>query len=336
MTTTTTTKATTGKALLLTAKAQTPAEISPRIIDLCLPAAAPGHAVVEVQAAAVNPSDVKAALGMMPHATWPRTPGRDFAGKIVSGPAEWMGAAVWGTGGDLGITRDGTHARYLVLPLEALSRKPASVSVAAAATVGVPFITAYEGLRRAQLSGQGQTVIVFGVNGKVGQASAQIATRAGATVIGVDRGDKGYAGHSTSPVRYLDGTRTDLASALLEATGGRGADIAYNTVGAPDFAPALESLAVGGTQVLISTIERSVPFDILAFYRRNLQMLGVDTLKLTVTQCAQILNTLAPGFDDGSLRAFEVDESTLIPLEQAAGAYRRVLEGSQDRVVLAP
>ena len=36
--------------------------------------------LIELKAAAVNPSDVKAILGAMPHAVWPRTPGRDFAG----------------------------------------------------------------------------------------------------------------------------------------------------------------------------------------------------------------------------------------------------------------
>jgi NADPH:quinone reductase-like Zn-dependent oxidoreductase len=127
-----------------------------------------------------------------------------------------------------------------------------------------------------------------------------------------------------------------LVQDLLTATDGRGADIAYNTVGSPYFDTALQTLAIGGTQVLISTIERNVSFDILAFYRRNLQMLGVDSLKLTVSQCAQVLNSLLPGFDDGSLMAFDVDETTLIPLSSAGDAYRKVLSGSMDRVVLAP
>lgn len=247
-----------------------------------------------------------------------------------------MGQDVWGTGGDLGVTRDGTHARYLVLPVSALSRKPKSVTVAAAATVGVPFITANEGLRRAGLRGAGQTIIVFGSNGKVGQAAVQLATRAGAKVIGVERGSSQYRGHASSVVTAFDAQDPDLVQKLLDATGGRGADIAYNTVGSPYFDTALATLAIGGTQVLISTIERNVSFDILAFYRRNLQMLGVDSLKLTVTQCAEVLNHLLPGFDDGSLKAFDVDESSLIPLSGAADAYRKVLSGSMDRVVLAP
>ena len=327
---------TTAQSLRLSAKAPTAADIAPAIVEQAQPTAAAGEAVVEILAAAVNPSDVKAALGSMPQAIWPRTPGRDFAGRVIAGPQEWMGQDVWGTGGDLGVTRDGTHARYLVLPVSALSRKPKSVTVAAAATVGVPFITANEGLRRAGLKGAGQTLIIFGSNGKVGQAAVQLATRAGAKVIGVERGSSQYRGHASSAVTAFDAQDPDLVKKLMDATGGRGADIAYNTVGSPYFETALATLAIGGTQVLISTIERNVSFDILAFYRRNLQMLGVDSLKLTVTQCAEVLNHLLPGFDDGSLKAFDVDESSLIPLSGAADAYRKVLSGSMDRVVLAP
>ncbi len=327
---------TSSHALRLSAKAASADELAPSIVAQPEPQADAGHAVIRVLAAAVNPSDVKAALGSMPQAIWPRTPGRDFAGRVVAGPAEWLGQEVWGTGGDLGVTRDGTHASYLTLPLEALSRKPANVSVAAAATVGVPFITANEGLRRAGLSGKGQTVLVLGANGKVGQAAVQLATRAGAAVIGVDRGTDQYRGHASAAVTMFDSATPDLAQRIMEATNGRGADIAYNTVGSPYFELALNSLAIGGTQILISTIERNVPFDILAFYRRNLQMLGVDSLKLSVSQCAQVLNALLPGFDDGSLRAFDVDDATLLPLSEAAFAYRKVLSGSMDRVVLAP
>lgn len=268
---------TTAQSLRLSAKAPTAADIAPAIVEQAQPTAAAGEAVVEIFAAAVNPSDVKAALGSMPQAVWPRTPGRDFAGRVIAGPQEWVGQDVWGTGGDLGVTRDGTHARYLVLPVSALSRKPKSVTVAAAATVGVPFITANEGLRRAGLKGAGQTLIIFGSNGKVGQAAVQLATRAGAKVIGVERGSSQYRGHASSAVTAFDAQDPDLVKKLMDATGGRGADIAYNTVGSPYFETALATLAIGGTQVLISTIERNVSFDILAFYRRNLQMLGVDS-----------------------------------------------------------
>ena len=91
------------KALRLHAKAASIETLALELVDQGPPPVQEGHAVVQVHAAAVNPSDVKAALGMMPHAVWPRTPGRDFAGRVVAGPADWLGVSVWGTGGDLAL-----------------------------------------------------------------------------------------------------------------------------------------------------------------------------------------------------------------------------------------
>jgi NADPH2:quinone reductase len=247
-----------------------------------------------------------------------------------------MGQEVWGTGGDLGITRDGTHARYLVLPVAALVRRPAHIAAASAAMAGVPFVTAYEGLRRAGLSGPGQTVVVFGSNGKVGQAAIQLASRAGARVIGVERGGEGYVGHAVSGVSVIDGSRDGIAQRVMELTSQTGADIAYNTVGSPYFAAALESLKVGGRQIVISTPDRNVPFDIQAFYRRDLQLIGVDSLKLDSARCAAVFRELLPGFEDGSLQSFPVSPAAVVPLAQAREAYIKVLEGAQDRPVLAP
>src|ERR1700747_234067 len=144
----------------------------------------PDEVVVAIEAAGVNPSDVKAATGLMPYATFPRTPGRDFSGVVVEGPREWRGKAVFGTSGDLGIRRDGTHASHLVVEAAALVEKPSGVSMEEAAGIGVPFVTAIEGFRRAGMPKPGEHVLVMGVNGKVGQAAVQLATWQGAKVIG--------------------------------------------------------------------------------------------------------------------------------------------------------
>lgn len=143
--------------------------------------------LIEVKAAAVNPSDVKAATGLMPYAVFPRTPGRDYAGVVVDGPEDTIGREVFGSSGDLGIRHDGTHASHLVVEAEAVVEKPKSISWEEAAGIGVPFVTAMEGFRRAGVPNRGETVLVMGVNGKVGQAAVQIATWQGARAIGVVR-----------------------------------------------------------------------------------------------------------------------------------------------------
>jgi NADPH2:quinone reductase len=311
-------------------------DLAPELISVERPAATDGHCVIEVRSAGVNMSDVKAALGAMPHAVWPRTPGRDYAGVVVDGPSDMIGMEVWGSGGELGIRRDGTHARYLVLKIDAVRAKPATVSMLEAGAVGVPFITAYEGLRRSGLPKPGEVVLVMGGNGKVGQATIQLATQAGATVFGVERGNEEYIGHASGPVDMIDASTQDIAEYVRAKTGGHGADIVFNTVGSPYFEQANRALAIGGRQVFIATIEKAVPFDIFSFYRGQHTYVGIDTLALDSLACARILDTLAPGFENGSLKPFPVLAETIYSLEDVVKGYRSVIGGSRERVVLKP
>src|ERR1041385_5408304 len=197
-------------ALRLNAKAADASSLAPAIEKRAL---TPGtdDGVVEIRAAGVNPSDVKAATGLMPYAVFPRTPGRDFAGVVVDGPREWIGREVFGSSGDLGIRRDGTHATHLVVEAAALVAKPANMSMDEAAGIGVPFVTAIEGFRRAGVPKPGETVLIMGINGKVGQAAAQLATWRGARVIGVARTEGGYRGHASSAVDVINATTGDVA-----------------------------------------------------------------------------------------------------------------------------
>jgi len=298
------------------------------------PHAKPGFAVVKVGAAAVNPSDVKASLGLMPQAVWPRTPGRDFAGVVVDGPGEWIGREVYGSGGDVGITRDGSHARFLVLPVAALRDRPRSISMDEAGAVGVPFVTAYEGFHRSGMPQSGQTVLVLGANGKVGQAAVQLATQGGARVIAVQRRAGPFEGFSNSPVDVIDATQGDIATRVRELTNGRGVDIAYNTVGSTYFDAANKSMAKGATQILISTNDRAVPFDIFAFYRGMHTFVGIDSLAMDCITATAQLDAMRDGFERGTLKPFPVARA--FTLDEALDAYRLVLSGSTDRVVLRP
>ncbi len=116
-----------GRCVRLLAKADDPASIAPSIERRAL-SRATNEVLIEVKAAAVNPSDVKAATGLMPYAVFPRTPGRDYAGVVIDGPEGWTGREVFGSSGDLGIRRDGTHANYLAVEAEALVEKPKNIS----------------------------------------------------------------------------------------------------------------------------------------------------------------------------------------------------------------
>ncbi len=292
--------------------------------------------VVEIRAAAVNPSDVKAAMGHMPYAVFPRTPGRDFAGVVVDGPSHLLGKEVFGSSGDLGIRRDGTHASHLVVEADALVEKPSNLTFDEAAGVGVPFVTAQEGLMRAGMPGPQDTVLVMGLNGKVGQATAQIASACGAQVIGVVRKPEGYEGFACHPVTVLDSSSVDVAAKVRELTGGRGATVVFNTVGEPYYESGTDALAVGGRQIFIASLTQQANFNIFKFFRGRHSYFGIDTLALSSVASGERLRALVPGFATGALKPFPVADHAVYPFSRASEAYVAVIGWSRDRVVLRP
>jgi len=323
------------KAIRLNAKASDAGSMAPAVEERIL-ARERDEVVVEVKAAGVNRSDVKAATGQMPYAVFPRTPGRDFAGIVVGGPPEWLGRQVFGSSGDLGIRRDGTHASHMIVETAALVEKPATLSMEEAAGIGVPFVTAIEGFRRARMPTAQETVLILGVNGKVGQAAAQIAASHGAKVIGVVRKDEGYVGHASAPLEVINSATTDVAARVRELTDGKGAQIVFNTVGSPYFQAAHKSLALDGRQVLIATIEKLVQFDILEFYRGRHTYVGIDTLGFSSIASAEVLKVALPGFASGHLKPYPIDPNAIYPFSDARAAYLAASGLSRDRVILRP
>ena len=323
------------RCVRVAAKAADPASLALAIEGVVLSRAA-NEVLIEVKAAAVNPSDVKAATGLMSYAVFPRTPGRDYAGVVIDGPPGSIGREVFGSSGDLGIRRDGTHATHLVVEADAIVEKPKNLSWEEAAGIGVPFVTAMEGFRRVGMPMKDETVLVMGVNGKVGQAAVQIATWIGARVVGVVRKKEPYEGHANSRVEVIDASAADVAARVRELTDGKGADIVYNTVGDPYFQAAHKSLAVRGRQILIAAIDRIVQFNILEFYRGQHTYVGIDTLALSSTATGAVLGELGSGFASGHLKPFPISPGAIYPLEDAKAAFVAVAGSSRDRVILRP
>jgi NADPH2:quinone reductase len=323
------------RCVRLNAKADDVSALAPTVERRTVSRAA-NEVLIEIKAAAVNPSDVKAATGLMAYAVFPRTPGRDYAGVVIDGLSGMIGREVFGSSGDLGIRRDGTHATHLAVEADAVVDKPSGISWEEAAGIGVPFVTAMEGFRRAGLPKKDETVLVMGVNGKVGQAATQIASWHGARVIGVVRKREPYEGHANSKVEVIDASAVDVATGVRELTGGKGADIVFNTVGDPYFAAARQSLALRGRQILIAAVNPVVPFNILEFYRGQHSYVGIDTLGLSSVATGAVLRELGPGFAGGHLKPFPIREAAIYPLEDAKRAFVAVAGSSRDRVILRP
>jgi NADPH:quinone reductase len=291
----------------------------------------PGEIVVRIRAASLNPSDAKNILGRMEGTTLPRTPGRDFAGIVERGPAEMIGMEVWGTGGDIGFTRDGTHAELLVVPVGGVCPKPKNLSFEEAAAAGVNFVTAWLGLIEVARFQPAETVVTTGARGGVASAVTQIAKWKGGRTIGVDRTPLTEERQKRFKIDHFllaspDENYKAMVDGVLRITGGKGVDVGFDCVGGALFEPSMRTLGDLGRQVNITSVgDRRVCFDLLHFYHQRLSLYGVDSRKYDATASAAILRRLIPGFESGALTPLPVVKG--FRLDEAKQAYAEVNSG---------
>jgi NADPH:quinone reductase-like Zn-dependent oxidoreductase len=295
-----------------------------------IPQPGPGEVLIEVHAAAVNPLDVANAQGLL-GTPLPKIPGGDFAGVVVS-DGDHFGEEVWGTGPALGMALDGnrpgTHAQFVAIPETWLSRKPERLTMAEAAAVGRSHWAAWETLINMMEIMPGETILITGGGGMVGQAATAIARWRGAEVI--------IAGlHRPSGVeRFIDTTSGDLAEAVLELTDRRGADLVLDTVGGALFVPALRSLRYDGRIVGLHGGAEPIQLDVNEIYNRQLRVTGLATVFYDGAQVARIFDQLRALFDHGLLAPPAVKTW---PLANSVEAYQTVINGSAGiKQVLVP
>jgi NADPH2:quinone reductase len=287
-----------------------------------VPEPGPGEVLVEVHAAAVNPLDVVNAAGLL-GTPLPVIPGGDYAGIVVSGGGH-AGQEVWGSGPALGMAlgtkRPGTHARFVTLPEAWLSRKPERLTMTQAAAVGRSYFVAWQTVINVMELMPGETILITGGAGMVGQAATAIARWRGAEPIIADRRRPDGAEH------FIDTSSSDIREAVLELTGGGGADLALDTVGGALFQPALRSLRFGGRMTgIFSAPEPQADFPVSEIYNRQLHVTGLASVFMDGADVARIFDQLRPLFDRGLLTPPAVQTW---PLENAAKAYQTVLDGS--------
>ena len=205
-----------------------------RLATVARPVADAGEVLVRVAASGVNPLDLKIREGVAEHARQklPAILGIDLAGTVVAtGPGVTRfrpGDEVFGMTGGVG-GYQGSLAQYAAVDADLLALKPANLSMREASVVPLVFITAWEGLVDRMTVRAGQTVLVLGGAGGVGQMAIQIARARGAEV---------FATGSASSKQTIEGLgasfidRSDAVEAFVtRLTGDRGFELVYDTVG---------------------------------------------------------------------------------------------------------
>lgn len=289
------------------------------------PTPGPNEALVKIIATGISPSDILNSKGGFPDTTYPRIPGRDYAGIVESGPDHLVGKAVFGTSGDsLGFTADGVHAEYAIVPADALTPKPEGLSFAQAAAVPLTFTVGVLALNRARLA-KGETAMVIGASGNVGGAAVQIAKQMGAKVLTAARRDWADVNTASDP---------EFKKAM-ELTGGKGVDVIFETTGSPQLMhAALGVLAQGGRLPFIAaprTGSRDFTFDMKDLYRNDNSIVGVNSLNVSIQGTATDLAKMTTAFDKGDLKAPEDSSFEIIGIDQAVDAYK---SGSKKKFII--
>ena len=150
----------------------------------------------------------------------------------------------------------------------------------------------------------GEWVIVSGAAGAVGSVASDLARARGAQVIALVKDEEDAKLLDRSKVdAIVETNRDDLEQVVRDATGGKGANVALNAVGASVFPTFLNSLAAGGRMVVYSVAYggRETTPDLLALYRKRHQIFGLDTVAIHVVDGAKILSQAAPLFESGKI-----------------------------------
>ena len=216
------------------------------VVTVPRPTPGSGQVLVRIFASGVNPLDVKICEGTAAQSKiqLPAILGLDLAGVIESvGPGVIRfkpGDKVFGMTGGVGATQ-GTLAQYAAVDADLIALKPACLTWREAAALPMAFLTAWEGLVDQANVRAGESVLISGGAGGVGQIVVQIALARGAKVFATDSAPRlvRISNLGATAVNY---ETTTMEQCVALHTAGRGFDVIYDTVGGATLDAAFESV----------------------------------------------------------------------------------------------
>jgi len=260
------------------------------LAEVPTPEPGPGQLLVRVLAAVANFPDVLMCQGTYQvRPPLPFTPGAELSGEVVSAGPETSGFDPGDRVAGPAALPHGGFAEYALMPAESVVRPPAVLDDAEAAPFHMNYQTGWFGLhRRAQLKA-GETLLVHAAAGGVGSAAVQLGKAAGARVIGVVGGpDKAVVARELGCDVVVDRYAEDFVAVVKEVTGGRGADVVYDSVGGDAFRRSTKCIAFEGRIVIVGFASGDIPSAALNHALvKNYSILGLHWgLYVRVDPCA--------------------------------------------------
>ena len=213
----------------------------------------PGEVRVAVEAFTLNFNDLDGVYGRYRTVAppLPYTPGMEVLGRVESvgeGATAIVGDRVVGVPGGA----FGGYAALAVCPDAMTFGMPDAIRLPDAAAIYMPFHLAWLAVHERAGLRAGETMLVHAAAGGAGNTAVQLGVRAGATVIAT-AGSPDKVAHCRSMGAHvaIDYTATDFVEAVIEATGGRGVDVAFDTVGGDVTTRTFRCMAFNGRHLLV-------------------------------------------------------------------------------------
>jgi alcohol dehydrogenase, propanol-preferring len=319
-----------------------------RVVERQVSEPGAGQVRIRVEACGICHTDAATVTGTYPGLTLPRVPGHEVVGRIEalgSGVSKWKIGQRVGVGliagedgvcepcrrGDTvncenpvvsGVTADGGYAEVMIAEARAIASVPDELTSAEAAPLLCAGITTYNALRNAGLRG-GDLVAVQGIGG-LGHLGVQFARHMGFRTVAIGRGrDKEKLAKDLGAHVYID-TSADNPATVLKRMGGARAILTTATSG-DAMGPLVSGLVVRGKLIVVGVPQDPIQLNAfpLVFGGRSVYgSLTGTAMDQEDTLAFSVLENIRPMIETA-------------PLEQAADAYARMMQGkARFRMVL--
>jgi NADPH:quinone reductase-like Zn-dependent oxidoreductase len=272
-----------------------PSDMSLALREAPKPQPAPGRLLVRVRAAGLNRGELLRHGLTKPGAA--KIGGTEGAGEV-----EGTGARVMGR-------LPSSFAEYALMDESDAIPVPPNLSWEEAAAIPITFLVVYDMLVQQGGLGKNEWLLVTGASAGVGVAALLAAKALGAKVIGTSGSEEKLKKLSSLGLDVAIQTRKpDFSGKVLEATGGKGADLVVNNVGGSVFAECVKSLGYEGRLATVGYVDgvMKAEMDIEALHSKRLRLFGVSNKMRTAAQRAVtvqgFIRDFLPLFASGKLK----------------------------------
>ena len=254
-----------------------------RFADVPDPRPGAGEVVLDVHYAGLNPADRYLSEAQYPsRPPLPHVLGRDGVGVVTEvGPGVERikpGERYSVLRGEVGVSRWGTFAERVAVPVESLVNVPDGWTEPQAAGATLVYLTAYQAITQwPDLPAKGASVLVTGASGGVGVATVQLAAAMGHTVIGLSRDPgKRQRVKELGAAAVFDPAEPTWRKQVKELLGGRGVDLAIDNIGGTLLPDVIDTLGQNGRVSVVGRLAGPVPqFNTATLFFRRLKIGGV-------------------------------------------------------------